>query len=93
MYEELKGKGLEVLLVSFRESPDLVRRTVKDRGYTAPVLLDESGDVTGKMYGVFGPPTMYLIDRQGRLLARGAGPHNWSSAQARRLMDEVLTAR
>ena len=93
MYEELKGKGLEVLLVSFRESPDLVRRTVKERGYTAPVLLDESGDVTGKMYGVFGPPTMYLIDRQGRLLARGAGLHNWSSAQARRLMDEVLTAR
>jgi len=93
MYEELKGKGLEVLLVSFRESPDLVRRTVKERGYTAPVLLDESGDVTGKMYGVFGPPTMYLIDRQGRLLARGAGPHNWSSPQARRLMDEVLAAR
>ena len=93
MYEELKGKGLEVLLVSFREGPDLVRRTVKERGYTAPVLLDESGDVTGKMYGVFGPPTMYLIDRQGRLLARGAGPHNWSSPQARRLMDEVLAAR
>ena len=93
MYDELKDKGLEVLLVSFRESPELVRRTVKERGYTAPVLLDQSGDVTGLKYGVFGPPTMYLIDRQGRLLARGAGPHKWGSPQARRLMEEVLAAR
>jgi hypothetical protein len=27
MYRELKGQGLEILLISFRESPDLVRRT------------------------------------------------------------------
>ena len=27
---ELKGKGLELILVDFRESPDLVRRTVKE---------------------------------------------------------------
>ncbi len=93
MYDELKGKGLEVELVSFRENPDLVRRTVKERGYTAPVLLDESGDVTGLKYGVFGPPTVYLIDRQGRLLARGVGPQEWSSPQARRLLDEVLATR
>ncbi len=93
LYEELEGKGLEVLLVSFRESPDLVRRTVKERGYTAPVLLDQSGDVTGVKYGVFGPPTVYLIDRQGRLLARGAGPRDWSSPQARRLLEDLLAAR
>jgi len=38
----------------FPGDPELVRRTVKERGYTAPVLLDESGDVTGKVYGVWG---------------------------------------
>jgi len=54
MASELKGKGLEVVLIDFRENPALVRRTVKERGYTAPVLLDESGDVTGRVYGVFG---------------------------------------
>jgi hypothetical protein len=82
-----------VLLVSFRESPDLVRRTVTERGYTAPVLLDQSGEITGVKYGVFGPPTIYLVDREGRLLARGAGHHPWSSPQARRLLAEVLAAR
>jgi len=65
---------------------------VKERGYTAPVLLDRSGDVTGLAYGVYGPPTMYLIDRRGRLLARGLGPHEWRSPRARRLLDEVLAA-
>jgi len=48
---------LEILLVNFREKPDHLRQVVRERGYVAPVLLDESGDVTGKAYGVWGPPT------------------------------------
>ncbi|TMD52211.1 MAG: hypothetical protein E6I83_09145, partial [Chloroflexi bacterium] len=44
MYSELKGKKLEILLVNFREKPDHVRQVVRERGYVAPVLLDESGD-------------------------------------------------
>ena len=42
MYEENKAKGLEVVLVSFREDPDLVKRTVRERGYSARALLDKS---------------------------------------------------
>ena len=83
MYEEFKGQGLEVLLISFRESSDVVKRTVAERGYTAPVLLDASGEVTGRAYGVFGPPTAYLVDREGRLVGRMVGGHDWSGAAAR----------
>ena len=54
--------------MNFREKPDHVRQVVRERGYVAPVLLDESGDVTGKAYGVWGPPTAYFIDREGRLI-------------------------
>src|SRR3989442_13026323 len=56
MYSELKAKGLEARLIAFRESADLVRRTVKERGYVVPSLLDANGDVTGRLYGVVGPP-------------------------------------
>ena len=56
MASELKDKGLELVMIAFRETPELVRRTLKERGYTAQVLLDESGDITGRVYGVFGPP-------------------------------------
>ena len=90
VYRDLKGKGLEVLLIDFREDPDLVRRTVKERGYTAPVLLDESGDVTGKVYGVLAPPTVFLVDRQGRLVGRATGPRPWDSPAGRRFIEALL---
>jgi AhpC/TSA family len=90
LYGALRGAGLEVALVSFREDAALVRRTVRERGYTAPVLLDTSGDVTGRVYGVFGPPTVYFIDRQGRLLGRAAGPRDWGSEAGRRFVEAIL---
>lgn len=93
LYTELGKKGLAVLLVSFREDAELVRRTVKERGYSAPVLLDASGDVTGRVYGVFGPPTVYVIDRDGRLVARMAGPLDWDQPEVRRVMESLLDAR
>jgi AhpC/TSA family len=93
LYADLKEKGLAVLLVSFREDPALVRRTVKERGYVAPVLLDGSGDVTGRVYGVWGPPTSYLVDRRGRLIARLVGARDWSSPAARRLVEATLDLR
>ena len=93
MYGESKGKGLEILLVSFREKPDLVRQVVRERGYVAPVLLDESGDVTGRGYGVWGPPTAYFIDREGRLIGRVTGSRDWSSPAARTFIQALLDGR
>jgi hypothetical protein len=63
-----------------------VKRTVAERGYTAPVLLDASGDLTGRVYGVFGPPTAYLVDREGRLVGRIVGGRDWKSAAAREVI-------
>jgi hypothetical protein len=82
-----------VLLINFRESPALVKRTVGERGYTAPVLIDESGDVTGRVYGVWGPPTVYLIDRGGRLVGRAVGPRAWDSPAARKLIEALLAEK
>ena len=90
LYREFRDQGLEVLQIAFRESPDHVRRVTKERGYVAPVLLDESGDVTGRIYGVWGPPTVYLVDRKGRLVARGVGPRDWKSSAATNFIRELL---
>jgi hypothetical protein len=90
LHEELKGQGLDVVLITFRESPALVKRTVEERGYTAPVLLDESGDVTGRVYGVWGPPTVYFVDRAGQLVGRAVGPRGWDSPAARRFIADLL---
>jgi len=90
LYSELHSKGLEVRLVSFREDAEIVKRTAAERGYAAPVLIDRTGDVTGVGYGVFGPPTAYLIDRKGRLVARMVGDRDWSKPAVRNLLLEVL---
>jgi len=92
LHQEYRAKGFEVLLIDFQEDPERVRKTVKDRGYTAPVLIDQSGDVTGKVYGVWGPPTLYIIDRQGRLVGRATGPRPWDSQAGRRFIEALLAA-
>ncbi len=76
--------------MSFRESPAHVRQVVKERGYVARVLLDQSGDVTGGQYGVWGPPTVYLIDREGRLVGRAVGSRAWDSVAARDFLLALL---
>ena len=87
---EYKTRGLEVLLVDFREDQGLVKRVVAERGYGARVLLDATGDVTGRVYGVFGPPTLYLIDRESRLVARGVGPRDWETPAARQALEALV---
>ena len=93
LYTELKDQGLEVLLVNFREDPTHVRKVARERRYVAPVLLDRSGEVTGRLYGVWGPPTAYFIDREGRLIGRVAGPRDWSGAAARAFIQALLDGR
>ena len=87
---EFRGQGFEALLISFRESPEHVRRVVKERGYTAPVLLDQSGDVTGRVYGVWGPPTVYLVDRAGRLVGRAVGRRAWGTPAGKTFIRALL---
>ena len=70
-----------------------MQRTARERGYTAPLLVDGSGDVTGGIYGVFGPPTVYVVDRKGQLRARGIGGQDWSSPAARALVEALLSER
>jgi len=89
-YGEFKDRGLDVLLVDFREDAETVRKAVRDRGYTAPVLLDQSGDVTGRAYGVWGPPTVFFVDRKGQLLGRAVGPRGWDSPTAKVFIRALL---
>jgi hypothetical protein len=52
--------------------------------------------VAGKDWGVWGTPTAYIIDRQGRLVGMLIGPRDWSKPEARtfvRALLEVETGR
>lgn len=92
LHTEFKDKGFEVRLITFRETLELVRRVVRERGYTSPTLIDASGDITGRVYGVFGPPTVYIVDRRGWLVARGVGARDWSGPAARAFVQALVDA-
>lgn len=87
---ELKPDGFSLLLVDIREPADLVRKVVKERGYRSRVALDASGDVAGKSYGVYGTPTVVIVDRRGGLAAWAIGPRKWDSPAGRTFLKNLL---
>ena len=56
--------------------PGVVQPFVRELGLTFPILVDPTGAV-GHSFGVFGYPETFIIDREGRQVARFIGPRNW----------------
>ncbi|OLC34263.1 MAG: hypothetical protein AUH81_12670 [Candidatus Rokubacteria bacterium 13_1_40CM_4_69_5] len=86
--EEFKG-SLAMVSVSLREPADTVREWGEDFGVSFPVWLDPTGE-TPTAFGVRGHPSTVLIDRDGRIVGRVPGERNWSSPEARRLVEWLL---
>jgi len=78
-----------MVAVSLRESPDVVREYAKDFGFRFRVWIDPDGAAAAAL-GVRGHPTTILIDRAGRIVATVIGECDWSSPEARRLVEWLL---
>lgn len=92
LYQAFKAQDFEVLAVDIREPKGVVAKAARERGYTFPVLLDSTAEVT-LMYEVRATPTVYLIDRQGRLVASAIGARPWDSQPGRQLLQALLTGQ
>lgn len=77
------------MAIDIKEDPATVEKVVKERGYSFPVLLDETQEVT-KAYGVRGTPTIYLIDREGKAIGAAVGERGWDSDQGREVLKLLL---
>ena len=89
LYEEFKSRGFVLLLVNMGEGPEMVRRAVKARGYTAPVLLDVDREVSAA-YAVTATPAVYVLDRSLRIVGRAIRRRDWASEPGRRLIAALL---
>ena len=89
LYREFKGKGLEVVAVNIKDKRADALAFVKQLKITYPIMMDPEGNV-GLLYGAFGMPTTYLIDRKGVVLARLWGPADWYSPGARKLIAALI---
>lgn len=63
-----------ILGVNLQEDPDWVEEFVDSLGITFPILLDRDGRITSRQYQVSAMPTSFIIDRQGIIYYRHAGP-------------------
>ncbi len=77
VYQSLGPDNLIVLAVSMGESRERVRKFLKKRNYSFPVMTDPEMEIT-RLYGVRNIPITYLVDPSGVIIGRALGPREWS---------------
>ncbi|GIL18479.1 MAG: hypothetical protein BroJett040_22300 [Oligoflexia bacterium] len=71
----IENKELDPSLIraiSIGEDPDLVKKTVTDRKYNFPVLID-TRETSAKLYKVFATPTIIIFNEKGEIDWVGTG--------------------
>jgi len=91
VHREYQAGGLTVLAVNLQEDRDRVAAWSRERGLTLRVVLDADGAVATR-YRVTGTPTVVLVGRDGRMVARATGARDWTSGQGRALFRLLLAA-
>ena len=67
-YEKLKGKGFEIVGISFDQDQDKLESVVEREKMAWPQHFDTSGqNKFGQEFGITGIPTMWLVDKKGNL--------------------------
>jgi peroxiredoxin len=91
LYDDFKdNKDLVILAVSQdTQGRSAVKPYVEKNGYHFEVLLDPENKV-GESYDVGGVPETFIIDRDGRIVAHHMGAFDWSGADFRAALRELL---
>jgi len=72
MYEKYHDKGLEIIGISLDKSQDTLKTFVKDRNIPWPQFCDGKfwDNKLSQKYGIQSIPATFLLDGQGKILAR-----------------------
>ncbi|HJR16787.1 MAG TPA: TlpA disulfide reductase family protein [Gemmatimonadales bacterium] len=90
VYRDLAPRGFKIAAVSIDEgSPEDVRAFGQELGLSFDMLHDRSTTVQ-QTYQTTGVPESFLINRQGIIVKRIIGAHDWSSPVNRALVERLL---
>jgi peroxiredoxin len=78
--------------VGLKETPEAIRSFAKEFAIAFPLWIDAEGR-SPAAFGVWAHPNTILIDRAGRIVGRVRGERDWSTDDARRLVETLLSAR
>lgn len=91
LQKELGGNGFEVIALSVdRGGAPVSRKFLNETKVENLKLYTESTSRSVGTLRAAGLPTTLLIDREGREIGRLAGPAEWDSADAKRLIGDAL---
>lgn len=89
-YADLAARGFRILAVSIDDGDGTnVREFATAFGITFDILQDRSGAIQ-QAYQTTGVPESFLLDRDGRIIKRVIGQHDWASAANRNLIERYL---
>jgi peroxiredoxin len=80
MTARMKDKGVVVLAVSIDEDDAAYHRFLKDYSVNMITVRDEARKASN-LYGTFGWPESYIIDRNGVIRRKFIGPVEWGSPE------------
>ena len=86
---KMQGRPLEILALDSAEPVEDVEAFLAIMKLGFPILLDPDGVIT-KNWKVFGLPTSFLIDAQGRIRYSLSGPVEWDEGEALQIVESLL---
>lgn len=90
LYDSLSQRGFKIAAVSIDEGdPTDVRNFGQALHLTFDLLQDRSGAIQ-QIYQTTGVPESFLLDREGTIVKRVIGAHDWSSPVNRALVERLL---
>ena len=90
LYTALAPRGFAIAAVSIDEgSPDEVRGFARELGLTFDILHDRTTRIQ-QTYQTTGVPESFLLNRDGVIVKRVIGAHDWNSPANRTLVERLL---
>jgi cytochrome c biogenesis protein CcmG, thiol:disulfide interchange protein DsbE len=90
LYQSLAPRGFKIAAVSIDEgNPEDVQAFGRELGLSFDLLQDRSTKVQ-QIYQTTGVPESFLLNRQGVIIKRVIGAHDWSSPVNRGLVERLL---
>ena len=82
----IKDKDIELVTVGIGETIDSLKQFMKKNNFNFRVLADPNGVASSK-YRVRGIPVTYVINKEGKIMARVVGARPWSEKMVRKLIE------
>jgi len=94
VYEEYRGKGVEFFGIALEENIAGIRKVIKEKGVTYPILVDKDTKVATEIYQLSGPiPFKLIVDKSGTIVYDHVGDYVDYPPEIVDVFDQLLDAQ